>query len=156
MTDKTLAKAVLNAGKELGLPPPNPSNVHESILYAKPPCEQMWFYQTQVHNPLDVALRIVWFDAFGEWEGQWYPGNVKERPLNGLDFSQWYGDGDRPLKQGVIGPGQTARCDVNWHCGWDGQHPNRHKWAYRAVTEDGSAFYGEAIIESAPHPDAGR
>jgi len=130
---------------------PNPSNIHWSILYPKSPFSYMWYYKTEVINTTDKPLQFIWFDHFYFHENTWYPGNVKERPLNGYDFSGWYGDIETII-DGLIPPGKTATCDLNWH-GLHEPYTNPRKWAYRAVDPDGNEYYAEAIIEASPIND---
>ena len=129
---------------------PNPCDKHDSVLYVTPPLEAYaWYYQSFVENRGTVPMHVVWFDHFLLHEGTWYPGNVKERPLTGLDFGQWYGD-DGPLLRGRIDPGRAARCKVNWHL-WGEPVAGPRKWAYRAVDQNGGAHYAEAVLESVPY-----
>jgi hypothetical protein len=129
---------------------PNPSNIHWSIIYPKNPLDDiyMWYYKTEVINTTDKPLQIIWFDHFYFHEKKWYPGNVKERPLTGYDFSGWYGD-LQTIIDGLIPPQKTATCDLNWH-GFEHPETNPRKWAYRAVDPDGNEYYAEAIIEASP------
>jgi hypothetical protein len=74
----------------------------------------MWYYRTEVHNASDRPFKVVWFEAFTEEDGWWYANNILDRTLRGREFSAWYTEGD-DISNGVILPGQTAVCDVNWH-----------------------------------------
>jgi len=79
----------------------------------------------------DSLPRPVWFEAYRESGGTWYPGNVLGRALRGEDFSAWYTEGDATV-HGVIPPGSTAVCDVNWY-GSNSPEIVRSKWAFIAV-----------------------
>ncbi|NIT14441.1 MAG: hypothetical protein GTN99_09440 [Candidatus Dadabacteria bacterium] len=127
---------------------PNPSNIHWSILYPKNPFTYMWYYKTEVVNNTSKALQIIWFDHFYFHENRWYPDNIKQRPLTGYDFSMWYGDLETII-DGLIPPGKTATCDLNWH-GFSKPHTVPRKWAYRAIDPEGCEHYAEAVIEGAP------
>ena len=130
---------------------PNPCDEHESVLYAKKPFDYIWFYRSFVENRTKAPLRVVWFEHFELWDGTWWPGNIKTRPLNGLDFSQWYGESEQPLHRGRIAAGRFALCKVNWH-GSHGPKSVPHKWAYRAVDDEGNAHFAEAVIDCVPYP----
>jgi len=108
----------------------------------------MWYYRTEVRNTLDVPLRVVWFEAFHQEEGQWVPGNITGRTLTGQDFSEWYHDGDK-IVGGVIPPRGAAVDARNWH---GSSVPTREpvKWAYRAVDPSGKEHYAEIVVESVP------
>lgn len=127
---------------------PNPCDQFETMIYAKKPAPYAWFYRSVLENHTAEPLRIVWFEHFAAWEDHWYPGNVKGRPLSGLDFTIWYGDSDgNPNWDGWIAPGAAARCEVNWHTSHE-PTSGLHKWAYRAAGASGRRHYAEAIMTS--------
>jgi len=105
----------------------------------------MAYYRTEVRNVSTQPLKIVWFEGYSEHDGAWYPGNVLGRTLRGEEFSAWYTEGDT-IVDGVIPPGKTAVCDVNWH-GSDSPEPLRVKWAFIAIDPSGNDYYVEAIVE---------
>jgi hypothetical protein len=112
---------------------------------ARPPFRYMHYYRTEVKNVSDRPLRVVWFEAFHEMKGTWYGGNVLGRVLRGEEFSAWYTEGDR-IDHGVIPPGKTAVCDVNWH-GQDSPGPMKVKWAFIVVDPSGHDYYAEAVVD---------
>jgi hypothetical protein len=101
--------------------------------FARPPFRYMYYYRTEVRNLSNRPLKIVWFEGYGEDDGHWYPGNILGRVLREREFSEWYTEGDAVV-DGVIPPGKTAACDVNWH-GSASPEPLRAKWAYIAVDQ---------------------
>jgi hypothetical protein len=105
----------------------------------------MWFYRTEVFNATRHPLRIVWFQAYMKHGGQWVGENVLGRTLRSREFAAWYTDGD-PVPNGVIQPGQTAVCDVNWSSGTGPQFVPT-KWAFIAVDDRGSDYYAEAAVD---------
>ena len=138
-------KGVLTASHE-----PNPCNKNQCMIYTTPPAEFTWFYRTILSNSHNADLRIIWFDSFALFDGRWYPGNVKNRPLGSGDFSMWYGDEQLSQRwNGIIEQGSSARCEINWHCS-DHADCGLHKWAYRATDDNGKHYYAEAVLESVP------
>jgi hypothetical protein len=111
----------------------------------RPPFRYMRYYRTEIRNVSNRSLKIVWFDAYRERDGIWYPGNVLGRALRRPEFSAWYTEGDR-IDDGVIPSGKTTICDVNWH-GSDSPEPMRTKWAFIAVDASGNDYYVEAEVE---------
>ena len=110
-----------------------------------PPFRYMHYYRTEVKNVSDHPVKIVWFEAYRENGGTWYPGNVLGRALRADEFSAWYTEGD-PIAHGVIPAGRTAACDVNWY-GSNSPGTFRSKWAYIAVDTSGNDYYVEAEVE---------
>ena len=113
--------------------------------FARAPFRYMYYYRTEVRNLSNRPLKIVWFEGYGEDEGRWYPGNVLGRVLRGKEFSEWYTERDA-VTDGVIPPGKTAACDVNWH-GSASPEPLRAKWAYIAVDQWGNDYFVEAVVD---------
>jgi hypothetical protein len=107
----------------------------------RPPFRYMHYYRTEVRNVSDRPLKIVWFEGYREVNGTWYPGNVLGRVLREEEFSSWYTEGDK-ITHGIIPPGRTAVCDVNWY-GSDSPGPIRSKWAFIAVDAAGNDYYAE-------------
>jgi hypothetical protein len=112
---------------------------------AKPPFRYMDYYRTEVRNQSERPLKIVWFEGFSRVDGRWVPGNVLGRVLRGKTFSRWYTEGD-PVENGVIPPGKTAVCDVNWH-GSNSPAPLNGKWAFIAVDDTGNDYFVEGIVD---------
>lgn len=112
--------------------------------FRKAPYVNMWYYRTEVHNATGNPLRIIWFEGYGRQKGRWVAANVLGRPLRGKDFAAWYTEGD-PAPNGMIGPGKTAACDVNW-TGTDKPEFVPTKWAYLAVDDNGNDYYAEAVV----------
>jgi hypothetical protein len=109
-----------------------------------PPYPHMWYYRTELRNDSNRDLRVIWFEAYFELDGVWYPSNALGRVLRSKEFSLWYAEGD-PIIDGVISPSTTAVCDVNWH-GNQTDTPLRTKWAYIAVDEFGFDYYVESEV----------
>ncbi len=105
----------------------------------------MHYYRTEITNTSDRPLRIVWFEGYEQVDGVWYPGNVLGRALRGGDFANWYTEG-HPTPNGVIPPGKTGVCDVNYH-GNNSPGKMTVKWAYIAVDDEGNDFYAEGIVD---------
>jgi len=105
----------------------------------------MHYYRTEVRNTSERPLKIVWFEGYMYADGVWYPGNVLGRVLREDEFSAWYTEGDRILA-GVIPPGATAVCDVNWHAS-NTPGPVASKWAFIAVDTSGNDYYVEAVVD---------
>src|SRR5262245_35700622 len=112
---------------------------------ARAPFRYMHYYRTEVRNISRGPLRVVWFEGYSERDGTWYAGNVLGRVLRGEEFSAWYTEGDS-VQHGVIPPGATAVCDVNWH-GSDSPGPIRVKWAFILVDTSGNDYYAEAVVD---------
>ena len=105
----------------------------------------VWAYRTEVHNPHDVPIRVVWFQAFTLHDGVWYGNNVKNRVLREADFEAWYSDGD--ASSGAwIQPGQSSACDPNWHYGHADDEVFGIKWAFLAVDSQGNTYFDEAEV----------
>src|SRR6267143_7006399 len=98
---------------------------------AHPPFRYMDYYRTEVRNVSNRPLKIVWFEGYGQVGDAWRPGNVLGRVLREEEFSAWYTEGDA-TNHGIIGPHETAVCDVNWH-GSNSPAPANVKWAFIAV-----------------------
>jgi hypothetical protein len=132
------------AGNEMG-----PLMVRHVSPQGKPletaPFPYTWYYRTEVENVSDRPLRIVWFQAFMFYGEGWYPGNAKGQTLRGADFSEWYTEG-ASVKNGLILPGQTAVCDVNWHGSEEPEMP-RLKWEYIATDETGRDVHVVAEVD---------
>jgi len=111
----------------------------------RPPFRYMHYYRTEVRNVSDRPLKIIWFEGYREVDGTWSPGNVLGRVLREEEFSSWYTEGDK-ITHGIIPPGQTAVCDVNWY-GSDSPGPIRSKWALIAVDAAGNDYYAEAVVD---------
>ena len=109
------------------------------------PFPYTWYYRTEVENVSDRPLRIIWFQSFMFYGEGWYPGNAKGQTLRGADFSEWYTEGDA-VKNGLILPGQTAVCDVNWHGSEEPEMP-RLKWEYIAIDVDGRDVHVVAEVD---------
>ena len=108
----------------------------------------MWYYRTELRNDSDRDLRVIWFESYTEFEGIWYPGNASGQVLRSEEFSSWYTEGD-PIIDGVIPPGATAVCDVNWYGSEDNSLTlPRMKWAYIAVDEFGFDYYVESLVSA--------
>ena len=105
----------------------------------------MHYFRTEVKNVSDHPLKIVWFEAYRESGGTWYPGNVLSRALREEEFSAWYTEG-AAIVHGVIPPGKTAVCDVNWY-GSNSPETVRSKWAFITVDASGNDYYVEAVVE---------
>lgn len=105
----------------------------------------MWFYRTEITNNTKLPLRVVWFDAYIQVEGKWYASNVLGRVMRSEDFSTWYREGDT-VNNGVIFPGKTAACDVNWHAGATEQFV-KTKWSYILVDNKGNDYFVEKEVD---------
>jgi hypothetical protein len=112
---------------------------------AKPPVRYMSYYRTEVRNLSERPLRIVWFEGYREFQGRWFGSNVLGRTMRGEDFSAWYTEGDA-VEHGVIPPGKTAVCDVNWH-GSNSPEPMNAKWAFIAVDGEGNDYFAESVVD---------
>lgn len=112
---------------------------------SEPPFRYMSYYRTEVKNNSNQPLKIVWFEGYEQFQGTWYPGNVLGRTLRGDEFSEWYTEGDK-TDGGIILPGETAICDVNWH-GNDSTGGQNIKWAFIAVDRSGNDYYIEATVD---------
>ena len=66
------------------------------------------------------------------------------RALREEEFSAWYTEG-AAIVHGVIPPGKTAVCDVNWY-GSNSPEAVRSKWAFIAVDASGNDYYVEAVL----------
>ena len=81
---------------------------------------RVWVYRTEVRNPLDRPIRVVWFDFYFKTEHGWMAGNVRNRPLGRRDFLEWYGDEDDQISEdGWMPPGAVAVCDPNYQLAFD-------------------------------------
>jgi hypothetical protein len=107
--------------------------------------EHMWYYRTEVFNSTAKPLRIVWFEAYFKRNGQWIAANVLGKTLRGREFTAWFTEG-APVKNGVINPGETAACGVNWSGSADSRFTPT-KWAFIAVDDDGNDYYAEAAVD---------
>lgn len=105
----------------------------------------MWFYRTEITNNTDSPLRVVWFDAHIEVEGKWYASNILGRVMRSPEFTSWYKAGDK-INNGVILPGQTAACDVNWH-GGNTEKYIKTKWSYILIDEKGNDYFVEKEVD---------
>jgi hypothetical protein len=117
----------------------------ESSVVKRPPTPFIYYYRTEVHNTLNVPLRITWFNAFHRYLLGWTPRNILGRPLDGRVFSAWYSDGIAII-DGLIPPKESAVCGTNWH-GSSSAILGPVKWAYRAVDPSGAEYYAEVILE---------
>jgi hypothetical protein len=102
------------------------------------------FYRTEVTNTSDRPIRIVWFDGFVWYRGEWTASNVRNKVLRTPDFTDWYG-GDGVGPGGWLQPGATASCRVNWHY----THTPADlpvKWAYLGVDAAGNDYFGEGMV----------
>lgn len=108
------------------------------------PSPNMWYYRTEVSNSTKRPLRIVWFQAYMKLNGQWVGVNVLGKTLRSKEFAAWYTEGD-PARNGIIEPGQTAACDVNWSS-TTGPDFVPTKWAFIAVDDSGNDYYAEAAV----------
>lgn len=114
-------------------------------MFAHSPFRYMHYYRTEVKNVSNGPLKIVWFEAYAERGGTWHASNALGRVLRGAEFSAWYTEG-APTANGVIPPGATAACDVNWH-GSNSPEPMKMKWAFIAVDTSGNDYYVEAVVD---------
>lgn len=105
----------------------------------------VWYYRTEVHNPLNVPVRIVSFCCYA-WRGkQWVAmPNILQRSLGTKEFVAWYSDGEVP-HEGWIAPGKTAVCDPNFNWNKMGQGM-RFKWVFLAEDTHGKRYQAEAQI----------
>ena len=146
------AGVVAGCAHRYGAEPPM-SDALFTVVHKKPasppfkraPFRYMYYYRTEVRNLSNRPLKIVWFEGYGEDDGHWYPGNILGRVLREREFSEWYTEGDT-VTDGVIPPGKTAVCDVNWH-GSASPEPLRAKWAYIAVDPWGNDYFVEAVVD---------
>jgi hypothetical protein len=129
---------------------PNPSNLHTSEYFPKPPYPYMWYYRTEVKNTSDRDLKVIWFEGYFEYNGQWYGSNVRNMVLRNGIFRKWYGDGKS--NDEWIKPGESRVCDPNWH-GASGPKGYRSKWAFIAIDRYGNDYFAEAVIEGATIED---
>ena len=105
----------------------------------------MWFYRTEVTNNTDRPLKVVWFDAYVDVDGKWYASNIVGHAMRSEEFTAWYQQGDK-VTNGVIQPGKTAICDVNWH-GSNTAKFVKVKWAYILVDDKGNDYYVEKEVD---------
>lgn len=108
-----------------------------------------WCYRTEVHNPFDFPIRIVWFEAYVRFDGHWWGGNVRNKVLREVDFSAWYGDNgdDSDENDAWIQPGCTKACDPNWHFAQEeDEGPGELKWSFIAVDARGNSYFDEAEV----------
>lgn len=113
--------------------------------FENPPYKHMWYYRTEIKNTSDKPLRIVWFEGYMNFNNHWYGSNVLNEPLRSEEFSQWYTEGAKIIN-GLIPPGATAVCDVNYH-GSDEPDFIRTKWSYIAVDEKGNDYLVESEVD---------
>jgi hypothetical protein len=105
---------------------------------AVPPYKYMHYYRTELKNNSDRALRIIWFEGYTEFEGSWYPYNVREKILGNHDFLEWYSEGDE-MAGGVLPSGARAVCDPNWH-GRNETGQILARWVFIAVDGHGNDY----------------
>ena len=129
---------------------PNPCDQHTHPTVPHPPFPFMWFYRTEVHNTLDVPLRVYKFEAFSWDRRRWVAGNIMGRELTSRDFSEWYADG-HAITDGLIPPATVAVDARNWH-GSDRPTAAPVKWAYWATDPSGGEHYAEVVVESVSIP----
>lgn len=104
----------------------------------------MWFYRTEVKNNTESPLRVIWFEGYLESNGKWYAANILGHTMRSQDFSSWYTEGDK-INNGVILPGKTAVCDVNWH-GSNSKKYINIKWSFILVDDKGNDYFVEKIV----------
>jgi hypothetical protein len=102
------------------------------------------FYRTDLRNTTDRPIRIIWFDAYSKFEGQWIASNVRNRVLRNRDFIDWHSRDDM-TSDGWLRPGGTASCHVNWHA-TETPEDIQTKWAYIGVDAQGNDYFAEAIV----------
>ena len=118
----------------------------------------VWYYRTEVHNPLKVPVRIVSFTCYAWINQQWVTvGNILKYPLGTKEFVAWYSDGDIP-HDGWIAPGKTAVCDPNWTWNKTGSG-QKVKWVYQAEDAHGKRYQVGAQVtlqgaKRVPHREA--
>jgi hypothetical protein len=104
----------------------------------------MWFYRTEVKNNTKSPLKVVWFEGYLEYHGKWRAANILGHTMRSEDFSSWYTEGAN-IQHGIIPPGETAVCDVNWH-GSDSKEYINMKWSYILVDDKGNDYFIEKIV----------
>lgn len=105
----------------------------------------MWFYRTEIKNNTKFPLKVVWFESYIEHNGHWYAANILGHTMREKDFSAWYTEGSKIIN-GVIQPGDTAACDVNWHGSQSKEYINT-KWSYILVDDKGNDYFVEKIVD---------
>lgn len=125
---------------------PNPCDQNTSPEVAQPPFPFMWYYRTEVMNTGETSLRITEFECYVRHGGRWVAGNLRGRPLTGVDFAQWYAGAG---SDGTIAPGATAVCRLNWH-GRPRPWSSPVRWVYQAVDHDGNSVETEATVQPVP------
>jgi|GEM_PF-1273231 len=125
---------------------PNPSNLHTSEYFPKPPYPYMWYYRTEIKNTSDRDLKVIWLEGYFEYNGHWYGSNVRNAVLRNDVFRKWYGD-DKSNDE-WIKPGESRVCDPNWH-GASEPKGYRSKWSFIAIDRYGNDYFAEAVIEGA-------
>ena len=106
---------------------------------------RVWAYRTEVHNPHDFPIRVVWFQCFTLVHDVWYGNTIKNRVLREDDFAAWYQEGDIAV-DAWLQPGQTAACDPNWHYGEPDDEEFGIKWAFLSVDEKGNTYFDETEV----------
>lgn len=128
---------------------PNPSNINTSEFFPEPMCPYTWYYSTEIKNTSDRELKIIWFEGYGEDNGYWYGSNILNHTLRNDTFIKWYGDEKGNPAPEWIKPGETRKCNPNWHGDYN-KKGHRAKWAYIAIDKFGNDYYSESIIETVP------
>jgi len=105
----------------------------------------MWFYRAEIKNNTTRPLKVVWFEDYLEDNGDWYSANVLGRTMRSEDFSAWYTEGSKIIN-GVIQPGETAVCVVNWHGSLSKEYVNS-KWSYILIDDRGNDYFVEKIVD---------
>jgi hypothetical protein len=116
-----------------------PKELIEHLNYA-----YVRFYRTDVKNSTDRPIKIVWFDAYSKFDGQWIAANIRNKVLRTKDFIDWHTT-DHMTPDGWLRPGGTASCLVNWHAS-ETPEDTLTKWAYIGVDAQGNDYFAEAIV----------
>lgn len=112
-----------------------------------------WRFRTEIHNNLDVPVRIIKFGAYAFGDGSWQLANIGEEPYGSDDFTEWYQAGDTVV-DGWIGTGEAAADSNNWIQSMYPM-PSRFIWIYTAVDSAGTEYRAEAEIELLPVSNTG-
>jgi len=107
----------------------------------------VWTFRTDVHNGLDVPVRIVRFGSSMDYNGVWTPS--PSEPFTSDQFAEWYTAGD-PAPGGWIQPGETATDTTNWTRNNAAVSP-RCRWTYEAEDEQGTPYLAVEEIELYPY-----